>query len=263
MISRHFLCSLLTAVSLTSTVFGAIQTRELAYSADGTTMKGFLAWDDAISGPRPGVLVVHEWWGLNDYARARAKQIAALGYTALAVDMFGDGKAASHPKEAGAFVAEVTKNADTAKTRFQAALEALKTQPIVNPDKIAAIGYCFGGATVLSMARQGIDLAAVISFHGSLGGLAPVVPPVKAKILVCHGADDSFISAEQIATFKNEMKGTDLKFISYPEAKHGFTNPDADKVAAEFGLNVAYNEKADKASWNEAVKFLKQAFALP
>lgn len=261
MISKHLICSLLAIATLSSSVFGAIQTKELAYTADGKTMKGFLAWDDAISGPRPGVLVVHEWWGLNDYARSRAKQIAALGYTALAVDMYGDGKAATHPKEAGAFVAEVTKNAETAKARFQAALEALQTQPTVNPEKIAAIGYCFGGATVLSVARQGLDLDAVVSFHGSLGGLAPIVPPVKAKILVCHGADDSFVSAEQIAAFKKEMP--DAKFIAYPGAKHGFTNPEADQVATEFGLNVAYNKEADTASWKEAVQFLRKTFAQP
>jgi dienelactone hydrolase len=258
---RRLLClaSLLLATSLQA----GIQTKEITYSANGTKMKGYLAWDDAVSGPRPGVLVVHEWWGLNDYARSRARQIAALGYTALAVDMFGGGKVASHPKEAGAFVGEVAKNAATSKSRFLAALETLKAQPHVNSDKIAAIGYCFGGATVLSMARQGVDLAAVVSFHGSLGGLAPLTPPVKAKVLVCHGADDSFISEEQIATFKKEMNGTDTKFISYTGAKHGFTNPGSDQKAAEFGLDVAYNQKADQASWSDAVTFLEKALGKP
>lgn len=241
----------------------AIQTKEISYKANGTTMKGYLAWDDSISGHRPGVLVVHEWWGLNDYARSRARDIASLGYTALAVDMFGNGKTAGHPREAGAFVGEVAKNAEIAKARFLAALETLKAQPTVNPEKIAAIGYCFGGATVLSMARQGVDLAGVVSYHGSLGGLSPVSGPVTAKVLVCHGADDSFISDEQITTFKQEMKGADMKFISYPGAKHGFTNPGADEKAKEFGLDVAYDKKADEASWKETVKFLKKVFAQP
>lgn len=253
---KSMLFSLLALIAMLP-LEAAIQTKELAYKANGTTLKGYLAWDDAVSGPRPGVLVVHEWWGLNDYARSRARQIAALGYTALAVDMFGGGKTAAHPKEAGAFVGEVTKNAETAKARFVAALDALRAQPTVNPEKIAAIGYCFGGATVLSMARQGVDLDAVVSFHGSLGGLAPVSGPLKAKVLVCHGADDSFITEEQIATFKKEMP--EAKFIAYPGAKHGFTNPGADAKAKEFGLDVAYNEKADKASWDEAVRFLEKA----
>jgi dienelactone hydrolase len=242
----------------------SIKTEELTYSEGGTNFKGFLAWDDAISGKRPGVLVVHEWWGLNDYARTRAKKLAELGYTALAVDMYGEGKVADHPKDAGAFSASVMKDPQVAMTRFQAAMQALKSQPTVDPDKIAAIGYCMGGAIVLSAARQGLDLDAVASFHGSLGGLLPIKGPIKAKILVCHGADDSFIPPETVEAFKKEMKdaGADLKFISYPGAKHGFTNPDADEAGKKFEINIAYNAQADTESWKELKALLEAVLPL-
>ena len=196
----------LLAVVVASASHASIKTEEVTYSEGGKTFKGFLAWDDAISGKGPGVLVVHEWWGLNDYARGRAKQLAELGYTALAVDMFGDGKVADHPKDAGAFAGSVMKDPQVALARFTAAMEFLKSQPTVDPDKIAAIGYCMGGAIVLNAARQGLDLDAVASFHGSLGGLMPIKGPIKAKILVCHGADDSFIPPETVEAFKREMK---------------------------------------------------------
>ncbi len=230
------------------------------YEAGGRRCRDSSRWDNTITGKRPGILVVHEWWGLNDYTRGRAKQLAGLGYTALAVDMFGEGKAATHPEDAQAFVAEVKKDAGAAKARFEAAMKVLQEQQTVDARKIAAIGYCFGGATVLSMARQGLDLAAVVSFHGSLGGLAPVVPPVKAKVLVCNGADDSFVTQEQIDALKKEMAGTDFTFKSYPGAKHGFTNPASDLAAKDFGLNVGYNKEADEQSWKDMVSFLEAAF---
>ena len=164
----------LAAVLFSLPLRASIKTEEVSYSEGGTTLKGFLAWDDAISGKRPGILVVHEWWGLNDYARSRAKQLAELGYTALAVDMYGDGKAADHPKDAGAFEASVMKDPQVALARLRAAMNALKKQATVDPEKIAAIGYCMGGAIVLNAARQGMDLDAVASFHGSLGGLMAI-----------------------------------------------------------------------------------------
>jgi dienelactone hydrolase len=240
----------------------SIKTQELTYAEGGTNFKGFLAWDDAISGKRPGVLVVHEWWGLNDYVRSRAKQLAELGYTALAVDMFGEGKVADHPKDAGAFAGALMKDPQVAMARFQAAMQALKSQATVDPDKIAAIGYCMGGAIVLSAARQGFDLDAVASFHGSLGGLLPIKGPIKAKILVCHGADDSFIPPEAVEAFKKEMKdaNADLKFVSYLGAKHGFSNPAADENGKKFEIDLAYNEKADTDSWKELKALLAAVF---
>jgi dienelactone hydrolase len=259
---RVLLFPALLVSTLLSLDFGVagVRTKEVTYKSGETTMKGFLAWDDDKKGRRPGVLIVHEWWGLNDYARERAKEIAALGYTGLALDMYGEGKIAEHPKDAGAFATAVMKDPETAKARFMAALQFLKDQPTVDPDKIAAIGYCFGGAVVLNMARTGVDLDAVASFHGSLGELVPVSGKIKPKILVAHGADDSFATEEQVETFKEEMKGADMEFISYKGAKHGFTNPAADEAAKKFGLDVAYNKEADEKSWAALKTLLKDAF---
>lgn len=240
-----------------------IEGKEVKYSADGVQMNGYLAYDRNISGKRPGVLVVHEWWGLNEYARKRARMLAEIGYTALAVDMYGGGKQATHPDEAGKFSSELMKNFDVAKSRFTAALEFLKKQPSADPERIAAIGYCFGGGIVLNMARQGVDLKGVASFHGSLAAVNPAqVGSVKAKILVLHGADDKFITPEQIESFRQEMKsaGADFQFISYPGAVHSFTNPDADEYAKKFNLALGYNAEADKKSWEELRRFLDRIF---
>jgi dienelactone hydrolase len=261
---KTLLLGALAAVFFSSPLNASIQTKEVTYSEGSTQMKGFLAWDDSISGKRPGILVVHEWWGLDDYVRSRAKQLAELGYTALAVDMYGDGKTAEHPKDAGAFAASVMKDPQVALARFQAAMDVLKLQPVVDPEKIAAIGYCMGGAIVLNAARQGIDLDAVASFHGSLGGLLPIEGPIKAKVLVCHGADDSFIPPEKVAAFKQEMEeaGADFKFVSYPGAKHGFSNPAADEAGKKFNIDIAYNREADTESWKELQALLQSVFPI-
>jgi len=240
-----------------------IKGKTVEYSAQGVVMKGYLAYDENIKGKRPGVLVVHEWWGLNEYARKRSKMLAELGYTALAVDMYGNGKVVMHPDDAGKFSSELMKNFDVAKTRFIAAMDFLKLQPTVDPTRIAAIGYCFGGGVVLNMARQGVDLKGVASFHGGLTAVKPAQPGnVKAKILVLDGADDKFIPPEQVDAFKQEMKsaGADFQFISYPGAVHSFTNPDADAYGKKFNLPLAYNANADKKSWNELKKFLNTIF---
>jgi len=240
-----------------------IEGKMVEYTAGGVVMKGYLAYDGNIKGKRPGILVVHEWWGLNDYTRKRARLLAALGYTALAVDMYGEGKQAAHPDDAGKFSSELMKNFDTAKARFTAAMEFLKKQPSVDPAQIAAIGYCFGGGIVLNMARQGGDLKGVASFHGSLTAVKPAEPDaVKAQIIVLHGADDKFTTPEQIEAFKKEMKaaGADFRFIVYPGAMHSFTNPEADIYAKKFGLPLAYNASADKKSWKELINFLHKIF---
>ena len=237
--------------------------KDVAYSADGIVMKGYLAYDENMKGKRPGVLVVHEWWGLNDYARKRARMLAELGYTALAVDMYGEGKVATHPDDAGKFSSAVMKNFDVGKARFMAAMDFIKGQPTVDPARIAAIGYCFGGGIVLNMARQGVDLKGVASFHGNLTAVKPAQPgSVKAKILVLHGADDKFVTKEQIVAFKNEMKaaGADFKFISYPGAVHSFTNPEADELGKKYNIPIAYNRDADNKSWEELKKFLHRIF---
>jgi dienelactone hydrolase len=237
--------------------------KTVEYTAQGAFMKGYLAYDENIKGKRPGVLVVHEWWGLNDYARKRAQMLAELGYTALAVDMYGDGKQAVHPDDAGKFVSELMKNFDVARTRFTAGMDFLKQQDTVDPSRIASIGYCFGGDVVLNMARQGVDLKGVASFHGSLTPVKSFQPGmVKAKILVLHGADDKFVTPEQVEAFKQEMKaaGADFKFISYPGALHSFTNPEADALGRKFNMPIAYNANADKKSWDELKKFLNMIF---
>jgi dienelactone hydrolase len=256
---------ILCVLFVTSVSFGQarIEGKTVEYSAQGVTMKGYLANDENIRGRRPGVLVVHEWWGLNDYARMRARMLAELGYTALAVDMFGDGKQAMHPDDAGKFSSEVMKNFDAGKARFLAAMDFLKQQPTVDPTRIAAIGYCFGGGVVLNMARQGADLKGVASFHGSLTAVKPAQPGgVKAKILVLNGEDDKFVTAQQIDSFKQEMTaaGADFKFISYPGAVHSFTSGEADELGKKFNMPIAYNAAADQKSWDELRNFLNVIF---
>jgi dienelactone hydrolase len=250
---------------LTSVSFGQprIEGKAVEYSAQGVTMKSYLAYDVNTQGKRPGVLVVHEWWGLNDYARMRARMLAEMGYTALAVDMYGDGKQAMHPDDAGKFASEVTNNFESGKARFLAAMDFLKQQPTVDPTRIAAIGYCFGGGVVLNMARQDVDLKGVASFHGSLTAFKPAQPGgIKVKILVLNGADDKFITAQQIDSFKQEMTaaGADFKFISYPDAVHSFTNPEADELGKKFNMPLAYNADADQKSWTELTSFLGTIF---
>jgi dienelactone hydrolase len=241
----------------------AVQTKEVTYSSGGVALKGLLAWDAAIGGRRPAVLVVHEWWGHNEYVRRRARMLAELGYTALAVDMYGDGKTAAHPEDAQKFSGELMKNADVAKARFLAALAFLKDQPQTDEGRIAAIGYCMGGGVVLNMARAGVDLKGVASFHGALNASFPAQPGgIRAKVLVAHGADDSFIPPEAVEAFKKEMAAAkaDLTFVAYPGARHSFTNPDADELAKKFNMPIAYNAEADRASWAQLTAFLEKVF---
>ncbi|MCG6976786.1 MAG: dienelactone hydrolase family protein [Acidiferrobacterales bacterium] len=252
------LLAVLSLVSANS--HAAVVGEEVQYKVGDTSFKGYLAYDNSSSAKRPGVLVVHEWWGQNDYARKRARMLAELGYTALALDMYGDGKQASHPKEAGAFSGAVKSNMPVAKERFLAAKKVLSEFKFTDPSRIAAIGYCFGGGIVLEMARMGVDLKSVVSFHGSLGTANPAKKgEVKAKVLVLNGAADPFTKPEQIQAFKQEMSnaGVDYRFINYPDAMHAFTNPAATETGKKFGIPLAYNKKADKQSWKEMKKFLK------
>jgi dienelactone hydrolase len=240
-----------------------IETMVLTYEADGITMTGYYAYDASSEEKRPGILIVHEWWGHNDYARKRAEMLAKLGYSAFAVDMYGDGKQADHPDDAGKFAAAVMQNTEGAKQRFTAGLNLLKNQSATDPDKISAIGYCFGGGVVLNMARFGIDLDGVVSFHGSLGAVTPAQPgSVQTKVLVCHGADDPFVSQEQIDTFKAEMDNAqvDYQFIAYPGAVHSFTNPYADSIGAKFNMPIKYDKAADEQSWAEMIKFFERLY---
>lgn len=260
--------SLLALALLCSTALAqaAVQTREIPYQdTDGKRYVGYYAYDDAIEGKRPGIVVVHEWWGLNDYAKRRARDLAALGYNALAIDMYGDGKHTEHPSDAQAFMAEAMKDPAAAAKRFDAGLALLKLQPNTNKHQLAAVGYCFGGKVVLDAARRGEKLDAVVSFHGALVTQTPAKPGViRAKILVEHGGADSMVTPEQVAAFKKEMHdaGADIKFVGIPGAKHGFTNPDADRLShgEHGGPDIGYDKAADESSWADMQAFLKTAF---
>ena len=245
------------------TAYAAVQGKEVSYSANGTTLKGYVAYDDAVKGKRPGILVIHEWWGHNEYARKRARMFAEQGYTALALDMYGNGKQAHHPDDAGKFASEVSKNAVLAKARFDAAYNLLSKEDTVDASRIAAVGYCFGGSVALNMARMGEPLTAVVSFHGGLGTDHPAeAGKVKARIASFTGEDDPMIPSTQVAAFREEMEkaGVSYKVVTYPGAKHAFTNPEADKYGQEFKLPLAYNAEADRASWSEGLAFLADAF---
>lgn len=261
---RYILITTFALAFVCAQAQAAVVTKAVSYSRDGTTMKGLIAYDDAIHGPRPGILVVHEWWGLDTYAHSRARQLAELGYTALAVDMYGDGKTAEHPKQAGEFSGAIAKNLPLAQARFEAALETLKKHSTVDPKHIAAIGYCFGGGVVLQIARLGEDINGVVSFHGSLASdIHPKKGQVKAAIRVFQGANDPFVKAEDIETLKQDMAaaGVDFRFVSYPGVKHSFTNPNATAMGEKFGLPLVYDAQADRDSWTQMQAFFKQLFA--
>lgn len=251
----------LVVLSLTSYALGTVKTGPVDYKVGGEGFRGFLAYDDSISGKQPGVLVVPEWWGLNDYAKGRAEQLAKLGYVAFVMDPYGDGKVTTDPKEAGK-LAGALRGGDRKelRERANASLNLLKKNEHVDPEKIAAIGYCFGGTTVLELARSGADLAGMVSFHGSLGTPHPEdAKNIKGKVLVCHGADDTFESPEEIAGFQQEMRDAkvDWQMNIYSGAVHAFTNPDADK----FGIKgIAYNANADHRSWQAMKDFFVEIF---
>jgi dienelactone hydrolase len=234
-----------------------IQSQDLSYSADGVEMKGYIAWDAELDGPRPGVLVVHEWWGNNEYAQRRANMLAELGYTGMALDLYGDGKQASNPDEAGELMNALLADMPTVRSRFSAALQELRSHPSTDASRTAAIGYCMGGGVVLHMARYGADLDAVASFHGNLPmAVAPEGEggEVTARIAVYHGEDDVFFSAEDVAAFKEEMRntGADCLFVTLPGASIN---------GEKYGIPLRYDELADRSSWDHMQLVLKSAFA--
>jgi dienelactone hydrolase len=239
-----------------------LKEESISYTGDGVTMNGFVVYDDNKEGTRPAVLVVPEWWGLNDYGMMRARELAKLGYIAMAVDMYGSGKTADNPDSAGAFAGPLYQNPQMAKTRIDAALAKLKSYSQTDSNNIAAIGYCFGGAMVLNTARMGLDVKGVVSFHGNLVGTPLNKDLLKAKILVCHGAADPFVPAAEVATFKKQMDsvGIPYTFKEYANATHAFTNPNATAMGEKFKIPIKYNAAADSASWKDMKEFFTSLF---
>lgn len=243
-----------------------INRETITYSHDGTEMRGFVAWDGALPGPRPLVLVVHEWWGCNDYAHRRATMLAELGYTGLAVDMYGGGRTAANPDEAGEMMNALLADTTVLRGRFEAALNEGLSLDSVDPGRAAAIGYCMGGGIVLHMARYGCDLAAVASFHGALRlAVAPEGEgdEVTARLAVYHGEADEFVTAADVSDFLAEVEKAraDCLFTLMPGCTHGFTNPEASVRGEKYGLPLRYDERADRASWDHMQLLLETAFA--
>lgn len=242
--------------SLTTT---EIHEEEITYQSDSLTHNGFIVYDKNKKGRLPVIIIVHEWWGLNEYVKNRARQLAGLGYFAFAVDMYGEGKTAANPEEAQALATPFYQNPQMANRRINAAIDKLTDYKNINPVEMVAIGYCFGGSMVLNAAKAGMPFRGVVSFHGGLAGIKPEKNMI-ADILVCHGEADKFVPEKDIVKFKQELDsvGAEYTFKTYPDATHAFTNPDATENGKKFNLPIAYNEKADKDSWNDFMEFLKK-----
>ena len=240
----------------------AIKEEPVTYKDGETTMKGFIVYDDAVKAKRPGIVLVHEWWGITKHIHNEARRFAQNGYTAFIADMYGDGKTADNPKDAGMLAGGVMKNPQAMQGRFNAARAQLAQHASVDPARIGAAGYCFGGTVALNMARAGADLAGVAAFHAGLGTNTPAPSSVKAKVLVLNGADDPLIKPDQVDAFKKDMDAAkaDYRIINYPGAVHAYTNPEATEAGKKFNMPVAYNAKVDKEAKAEADKFFAAAF---
>ena len=251
-------CAIAMAATAMNGARAEIKEVPVTYSDGTTTMKGFVVYDDATTAKRPGIIMVHEWWGITPHIHNEAKKFAQQGYTAFIADMYGDAKTADNPKDAGALSGGVMKDPKAMESRFKAAQAELAKQATVNPQKIGAVGYCFGGAVVLNMARTGDDLKAVAGFHASLGLNTPAPAPgtVKAKILILNGADDPFVKKEQYETLKKDLDAAkaDYRIVEYPGAVHAFTNPEATALGEKFKLPLKYDANADQQSKAEAAK---------
>ena len=254
------LAAAMMVATMASSAFAQTKTEAVEYKDGNTVLEGYLAYDANAKGPRPLVLVVHEWWGLNDYAKSRARQLAELGYVAFAVDMYGKGVLGKDAKEAAALTGPFRSDRQLTRRRITAGLDAVKTNPRVDPRRIAAVGYCFGGTTVLELARSGADLAGVVSFHGGLAAGDPNdAKNIKCKVLVETGADDRSVPMTAVAAFVDEMRlgKVDCHVTIHGGAVHTFTNPASGDNPA---TNSAYNEKADKRSWQEMKSFFEEIF---
>jgi dienelactone hydrolase len=263
---KHFLVAVLTlalaACAGMSAKPPAIKEELVTYKDGATTLKGFIVYDEAREGRRPGVLVVHEWWGITPHVRAEARKFADQGYTAFVVDMYGDGVTADNPKDAGKLAGSVVKNPAVMESRFNAARAELARHRSVDGSRIGAAGYCFGGTVLINMSRAGADLVAVATFHASLFMNTPAPKQVKPKLLVMNGAADPLVKPDQIEAFKKDMDAAkaDYRFINYPGALHAFTNPAATEIGKKFNMPVAYDAAVDKQAKAEAAKFFAEAF---
>ncbi|HEX3935197.1 MAG TPA: dienelactone hydrolase family protein [Puia sp.] len=230
--------------------------------SDGANLNCYVVYNDAIKGKRPAVLVLPEWWGINDYPRMRARMLAQLGYVGMAVDMYGDGKVAETPDSAQAYATPFYMHPDRAKTRIDSAIAKIRSYDVVDSANIGAIGYCFGGGVLLNTARLGDDLKGLVSFHGTLIGTPARKDLLRTKILVCHGNADQFVSPKDVATFKKQMDsiGAAYTFIGYDSATHAFTNPASTANGQKFHMPIAYNAKADTASWAAMKDFFATLF---
>lgn len=259
--SRWIAAALLLTLGTCHMLHADVKTKDVKYQAGQVQANGFEAYDDKVAGKRPGVLIVPEWWGLTDYPQMRAKQLAALGYVALVADVYGDRQTTEDPRQAGKWAGGLKAgDRKELRARVTAALEQLKADPNVDPARTACIGYCFGGTAALELARSGAAVNAVVSFHGDLSIAEPAQPgQVKAKVLVCHGADDAFEPPAQIAAFQEEMRkaNVDWQMNIYCKAVHAFTNPKADTRGIP---GIAYNKEADHRSWQAMIDLFNETF---
>ncbi|ESU18430.1 dienelactone hydrolase family protein [Flavobacterium cauense R2A-7] len=238
----------------------SIVEENITYQDGDTPLKGVIYYDNSIENNRPAIMVVHEWWGNNDYAKRRAKMLAELGYVAMAIDMYGNGLVVDNPKDAQENAGKYYANPALLKSRVQAAYDVLSKHAKVNKSQISSMGYCFGGTVSLSAASMGIPLKTVVSVHGGLSGFQASPAMKDTKILICHGGNDKFVPQKDVDNFNNEMKknGNTYEFKIYPEATHAFSNVESTEAGKKFNLPIAYNEAADKQSWQDMLEFFKK-----
>lgn len=251
----------LSIAMITQSAQAKIKTETVEYKVGDATMQGFLAYDDENAKPRPGVLLIHDWMGVGDYAESRAKQLAELGYVAFAADIYGKGVRPADPKEASGLAGKYKGDRALYRERLKGGLAQLTANKLVAPGKVAVIGYCFGGTGALELGRSGADVKGIVTFHGGLSTPTPAdAKNIKCPVLVLHGADDPFVKPDEVAAFKKEMDDAHVKytFIAYPGAVHSFTRPDAGNDNSK---GAAYNEAADKKSWEEMKKFFGKIFS--